>query len=354
MKVHLSNGSASVHTNTGVESPCIGMLTPETIFDIGESVEANGAEWVDVLLPSGIHGVVPSSLEITNVRAFRIAVSEAKVCREPAFDSASGDKLEYGERVLADKPINGKGGQWTAIYSSNGAKRGFVHVDTFVDAEEVWEFVVFLRSAAPCETTCEVVLTRLRDLRWQIEPKTEATILATHGGAVRSKTTLLNLGIGLLRFAIWPLIYSANPRANILGGSLFQKPSVSIVVVEKPDSSVVCLKFPSSGLYGHAHLHDFCKTLILDLKSALCTDNATTRQTGKSFSPQRVSDGMDVSTRGSAMNQQMLRADYAPSDIKFECSTCGQHIVCDTAAAGQEVECPACQTKITIPDQLGS
>src|SRR5687767_794016 len=37
------------------------------------------------------------------------------------------------------------------------------------------------------------------------------------------------------------------------------------------------------------------------------------------------------------------------SDIKFSCSACGQHMVCDAQFAGRNTECPSCRWDITVP-----
>jgi DNA-directed RNA polymerase subunit RPC12/RpoP len=37
------------------------------------------------------------------------------------------------------------------------------------------------------------------------------------------------------------------------------------------------------------------------------------------------------------------------ADIKFSCAHCGQHISCDEAWAGHEIQCPACQNKLIVP-----
>ena len=37
------------------------------------------------------------------------------------------------------------------------------------------------------------------------------------------------------------------------------------------------------------------------------------------------------------------------SDIKFSCSQCGQHISCDEAWSGHQLQCPACQNTLTVP-----
>ncbi len=37
------------------------------------------------------------------------------------------------------------------------------------------------------------------------------------------------------------------------------------------------------------------------------------------------------------------------SDIKFNCSNCGQHIICDAQASGLETNCPTCQTRVIVP-----
>ncbi len=37
------------------------------------------------------------------------------------------------------------------------------------------------------------------------------------------------------------------------------------------------------------------------------------------------------------------------SDIKFNCPHCGQHIVCDAEAVGQETACPSCEGDVSVP-----
>src|SRR5689334_20928802 len=37
-------------------------------------------------------------------------------------------------------------------------------------------------------------------------------------------------------------------------------------------------------------------------------------------------------------------------DIKFSCPQCGQHISCDEAWSGHEIQCPACQNHISVPN----
>src|SRR5579859_4773507 len=37
------------------------------------------------------------------------------------------------------------------------------------------------------------------------------------------------------------------------------------------------------------------------------------------------------------------------ADIKFSCSQCGQHISCDAPWAGHQIQCPACQANLTVP-----
>ena len=37
------------------------------------------------------------------------------------------------------------------------------------------------------------------------------------------------------------------------------------------------------------------------------------------------------------------------ADIKFSCPQCGQHIGCDNAWGGQQIECPSCHTGIVVP-----
>ena len=39
-----------------------------------------------------------------------------------------------------------------------------------------------------------------------------------------------------------------------------------------------------------------------------------------------------------------------PRDVYFQCDNCGQRLVVDAAAAGQNGECPACQSAFTVPD----
>lgn len=36
-------------------------------------------------------------------------------------------------------------------------------------------------------------------------------------------------------------------------------------------------------------------------------------------------------------------------DIKFSCSQCGQHISCDESWAGHQLQCPACQANLIVP-----
>ena len=37
------------------------------------------------------------------------------------------------------------------------------------------------------------------------------------------------------------------------------------------------------------------------------------------------------------------------SEFKFACPVCGQHITCDAAAAGSQMNCPTCFRKIVVP-----
>src|SRR5215204_1811820 len=37
------------------------------------------------------------------------------------------------------------------------------------------------------------------------------------------------------------------------------------------------------------------------------------------------------------------------TDIKFECSSCGQRMLVDAEAAGMHADCPSCGTAVTIP-----
>ena len=38
-----------------------------------------------------------------------------------------------------------------------------------------------------------------------------------------------------------------------------------------------------------------------------------------------------------------------PNDIKFNCTSCGTHIVIDEAGAGLAVQCPRCDQALTVP-----
>jgi hypothetical protein len=37
------------------------------------------------------------------------------------------------------------------------------------------------------------------------------------------------------------------------------------------------------------------------------------------------------------------------AEIKFSCAQCGQHISCDEPWAGHQIQCPACQSSLTVP-----
>ena len=37
------------------------------------------------------------------------------------------------------------------------------------------------------------------------------------------------------------------------------------------------------------------------------------------------------------------------ADIKFACPQCGQHIACDALWSGHQIQCPACQSNLTVP-----
>jgi hypothetical protein len=37
------------------------------------------------------------------------------------------------------------------------------------------------------------------------------------------------------------------------------------------------------------------------------------------------------------------------AEIKFSCAQCGQHISCDEPWAGHQIQCPACQSQLTVP-----
>jgi hypothetical protein len=37
------------------------------------------------------------------------------------------------------------------------------------------------------------------------------------------------------------------------------------------------------------------------------------------------------------------------SDLKFSCPSCGQHIQCDEAHAGENIPCPACAVLVRVP-----
>jgi hypothetical protein len=37
------------------------------------------------------------------------------------------------------------------------------------------------------------------------------------------------------------------------------------------------------------------------------------------------------------------------ADLKFSCGECGQHISCDESWSGHQIQCPACQASLTVP-----
>lgn len=39
------------------------------------------------------------------------------------------------------------------------------------------------------------------------------------------------------------------------------------------------------------------------------------------------------------------------SDLKFSCPSCGQHVQCDIAHAGENIPCPSCAQLIRVPHQ---
>jgi hypothetical protein len=51
-------------------------------------------------------------------------------------------------------------------------------------------------------------------------------------------------------------------------------------------------------------------------------------------------------------NPQKIRQSFMP-EFKFSCPQCGQHIQCDTAYAGAQINCPGCQQSITVPQPPG-
>ena len=46
-------------------------------------------------------------------------------------------------------------------------------------------------------------------------------------------------------------------------------------------------------------------------------------------------------------------AEANASDFRFTCPFCQQHLACEDASRGKEIQCPACQAKISIPGLLG-
>jgi hypothetical protein len=40
------------------------------------------------------------------------------------------------------------------------------------------------------------------------------------------------------------------------------------------------------------------------------------------------------------------------ADLKFSCPQCGQHISCDELWSGHQIQCPVCQTSLTVPQAL--
>lgn len=41
------------------------------------------------------------------------------------------------------------------------------------------------------------------------------------------------------------------------------------------------------------------------------------------------------------------------SEFKFECPHCKQHLACDEAHSGRQIQCPGCNTLIRIPNVPG-
>src|SRR5215472_17986515 len=39
------------------------------------------------------------------------------------------------------------------------------------------------------------------------------------------------------------------------------------------------------------------------------------------------------------------------SDLKFSCPSCGQHVQCDIAHAGENIPCPSCAQLIRVPEK---
>jgi hypothetical protein len=37
------------------------------------------------------------------------------------------------------------------------------------------------------------------------------------------------------------------------------------------------------------------------------------------------------------------------ADLKFSCARCGQHISCDAAWSGHQIQCPVCQAQLVVP-----
>ena len=47
--------------------------------------------------------------------------------------------------------------------------------------------------------------------------------------------------------------------------------------------------------------------------------------------------------------KHVLPANSSPANLKFSCPCCGQHIRCDEAYRGRQINCPACRQDIQVP-----
>jgi hypothetical protein len=48
-------------------------------------------------------------------------------------------------------------------------------------------------------------------------------------------------------------------------------------------------------------------------------------------------------------NPSLRHPPNSMNEIKFSCSQCGQHILCDPLWSGSEINCPACQQTVVVP-----
>ena len=50
------------------------------------------------------------------------------------------------------------------------------------------------------------------------------------------------------------------------------------------------------------------------------------------------------------MGRRLREGPEPVPDIKFSCGQCGQHISCDEAWSGHQIQCPACQNTVLVPE----